>query len=188
MDYAEFNKEFLKAFKEFNLESKRPTTEDPVDTIVGIVEEIHKPPSMASNLKEGIYNLMKTKEEDPVDTIVGIVEEIHKPPSMASNLKEGIYNLMKTKEEDPVETVVGIIEKIHSEGLFSNIKIPKLPSWPKKTEDPDPVETIVNIIEELTPLYPDNVGKNQKPIAVFNNSDNKEEIIYADGTSNKVTP
>ena len=188
MDDAEFNKEFEKGFKDVNLESKRSTTEDPVETVVGLIEEIHKPPGIFSNILARINPFGKSESEDPVETVVGIVEEIHKPKSMASNLKEGIYNLMKTKEEDPVETVVGIIEKIHSEGLFSNIKIPKLPSWPKKTEDPDPVETIVNIIEELTPLYPDNVGKNQKPIAVFNNSDNKEEIIYADGTSNKVTP
>jgi hypothetical protein len=159
----------------------KSTPEDPVETVVGIVEEIHKPPGTLSNLLTKINPFGKSTPEDPVDTIVGIIEEIHKPPGTFSNILPKINLFGKSEPEEPVDTIVGIIEEVHGKSFFSNVKFPNLPSWPEKKEDTDPVETIINIIEELTPLYPDN--KNKKPIATFTNTENKEAIIYEDGTN-----
>jgi hypothetical protein len=86
-----------------SLFSSKP--EDPVDTIVGIIENIHK----KKGVIDRIGSFFTSNPEDPVDTIVGIIENIHKKNS--SIKFPDLSNLLK-KKEHPVDTIVGIIEEI----------------------------------------------------------------------------
>jgi len=136
MDQKAFDKAFKKGMKNAILEDKKSTPveetdkkkgmsfsslfsskpEDPVDTIVGIIENIHK----KKGVLDRVSSFFTSNPEDPVDTIVGIIENIHKKES--SIKFPDLSNFLK-KKEDPVNTVVGIIDELTI--LYPDIEVDK---------------------------------------------------------------